>query len=149
MHLLALGMVMKRDTQESLALICTSFAARAAAKMVRQPAVLFIDGLIKYVFDEGGMDYLYEALHGTAIRCAAEKRNLAESIPTTSLADIPAVSNTSPTRSASSSAFRACVAASSLSEHGLTRSRSMSNVAEPPPMYPGIPPSVTVLHPES
>ena len=27
-----------------------------------------------------GMDYLYEALHGTAIRYAAEKRNLAESI---------------------------------------------------------------------
>ena len=26
------------------------------------------------------MDYLYEALHGTAIRYAAEKRNLAESI---------------------------------------------------------------------
>jgi MFS family permease len=33
---------------------------------------------------------------------------------TTSLADIPAASNTSPTRSASSSACRACVAASSL-----------------------------------
>ena len=27
-----------------------------------------------------GMDYLYEALHGTAIRYAAEKRYLAESI---------------------------------------------------------------------
>lgn len=26
------------------------------------------------------MDYLYEALHGTAIRYAAEKRNRAESI---------------------------------------------------------------------
>jgi hypothetical protein len=29
---------------------------------------------------QGGMDYLYEALHGTAIRYAAEKRNPAESI---------------------------------------------------------------------
>jgi hypothetical protein len=42
-------------------LICASFAARAAAKMVRQPAVLSIGGLIEYVFDAGGMDYLYEA----------------------------------------------------------------------------------------
>jgi hypothetical protein len=48
--------------------------------MVRQPAVLSIGGLIEYVFDAGGMDYLYEALHGTAIRYAAEKRNPAESI---------------------------------------------------------------------
>jgi hypothetical protein len=48
--------------------------------MVRQPAVLSIGGLIKYVFDTVGMDYLYEALHGTAIRYAAEKRNPAESI---------------------------------------------------------------------
>jgi hypothetical protein len=48
--------------------------------MVRQPAVLSIDGLIEYVFDAGGMDYLYEVLHGTAIRYAAEKRNPAESI---------------------------------------------------------------------
>jgi hypothetical protein len=48
--------------------------------MVRQPAVLSIGGLIEYVFDAGAMDYLFEALHGTAIRYAAEKRNPAESI---------------------------------------------------------------------
>ena len=48
--------------------------------MVRQPAVLSIGGLIEYVFDAGAMDYLYEALHGAAIRYAAEKRNPAESI---------------------------------------------------------------------
>jgi hypothetical protein len=54
MHLLALGMVMKRDTQRSPALICASFAARAAAKMVGQPAVLFIGDLIKYVLDAVG-----------------------------------------------------------------------------------------------
>ena len=41
---------------------------------------LSIGGLIDYVFDAGGMGYLYEALHGTAIRYAAEKRNLTESI---------------------------------------------------------------------
>jgi hypothetical protein len=41
--------------------------------MVRQPAVLSIGGLIEYVFDAGPMDYLDEALHGTAIRYAAEK----------------------------------------------------------------------------
>jgi hypothetical protein len=35
---------------------------------------------IEYAFDAGGMDYLYEALHDTAIRYAAEKRNPAESI---------------------------------------------------------------------
>ena len=29
---------------------------------------------------QGAMDYLFEALHGTAIRYAAEKRNPAESI---------------------------------------------------------------------
>jgi hypothetical protein len=61
-------------------LICASFAARAAAKMVEQPAVPSIRGLIEYVFDAGSMDYLYEALHGPAIRYAAEKRNPAESI---------------------------------------------------------------------
>ena len=78
---MALGMVMKRDTQRSPALICASFAVRTAAKMVWQPAVLSISGLIDYVFDAGEpWNYLDEALHGTAIRCAAEKRNLAESI---------------------------------------------------------------------
>ena len=49
--------------------------------MVRQPAVLSKGGLIEYAFDATGMDYLYEAVDGTAIRYAAEKRNLAE--PTT------------------------------------------------------------------
>jgi hypothetical protein len=48
--------------------------------MVWQSAVLSIGGLIDYVFDAGGMGYLYEALHGTAIRYAAEQRNPAESI---------------------------------------------------------------------
>jgi hypothetical protein len=48
--------------------------------MVEQPAVPSIRGLIEYVLDAGSMDYLYEALHGPAIRYAAEKRNPAESI---------------------------------------------------------------------
>jgi hypothetical protein len=47
--------------------------------MVRQPAVLSIGGLIEYVFDAGG-PWTIEALHGAAIRYAAEKRNPAESI---------------------------------------------------------------------
>ena len=61
-------------------MICASFAARAGAKDGVAASGSPIGGLIEYVFDAGGMDYLYEALHGTAIRYAAEKRNLAESI---------------------------------------------------------------------
>jgi hypothetical protein len=52
-------------------LICASFAARAAAK----------DGeAANGSLHKLGMDYLYAALHVTAIRYAAEKRYLAESI---------------------------------------------------------------------
>jgi hypothetical protein len=69
MHLLALGMVMKRDTQRSPALICASFAARAAAGEAANGSLHKL-----------GMDCLYAALHVTAIRYAAEKRYLAESI---------------------------------------------------------------------
>ena len=50
-------------------MICASFAARAAAGEAA-------NGLLHKL----GMDYLYGALHGTAIRYAAEKRYLAESI---------------------------------------------------------------------
>ena len=65
MHLLALGMVMKRETQRSPALICASFAARAAAGEAANGSLHKL-----------GMDYLYGALHVTAIRYVAEKRYL-------------------------------------------------------------------------
>jgi hypothetical protein len=55
MDLLALGMVMKRDTQRSPALICASFAARAAAKMVWQQRFSPLGGPIEYVFDAWAM----------------------------------------------------------------------------------------------
>jgi hypothetical protein len=48
--------------------------------MVWQSAVLSIGGLIDYVFDAVGHGLPLRALHGTAIRYAGEKRNLAESI---------------------------------------------------------------------
>ena len=63
------GMAVKRDTQRSPALICASFAARAAAKMVWQPAVLFIGDLIKYVLDAVGHGLLRGlARHSDPIR---------------------------------------------------------------------------------
>jgi hypothetical protein len=55
---------------------------------------------------QGGMDYLYEALHGTAIRYAAEKRNRVSQSP--SFARSPTATTTSWLRRPASRPARGC-----------------------------------------